>query len=81
MIEKETNSSFYSIMKKMRNGFVAFYWNQFGKLYSYNLKRGYVVGDDRMMDAILRDFNFDDNSDRVLNAELLKKEGKTKANK
>lgn len=81
MIEKETGSTFYEIIKKMRNGFTAFYWNQFGKLYNYNLKRGYIVGDDRMMDVILQDFSFDDNKDKVLNTQLLKKEEKTKGKK
>jgi len=81
MIEKETNTSFYKIIKRMRNGFVAFYWHRFSKFFGYDLKRGYHVGDDKMMDVILQDFRFDDDNTAVLNAELLKKEEKTKPKK
>ena len=76
MIEKETGMPFYDLIKKMRNGFTAFYWHQFGKLYGYNLKEGYIKGKDRPMDAVLLDFNFDDEHDTILNAHLLKKENK-----
>lgn len=81
MIEKETNTSFYNIIKRMRNGFVAFYWHRFSKFFGYDLKRGYHVGDDKMMDVILQDFRFDDDNTAILNAELLKKEEKTKPKK
>lgn len=57
MIEKEMDQSFYDIIKAKRNRFSAFYWYQFGKLYDYDLKRGYVRGDDYIMDAILKDFD------------------------
>jgi len=57
MIEKEMDESFYNIIKSKRNGFTAFYWHQFGKIYDYNLKRGYVKGDDLIMDAVLKDFD------------------------
>lgn len=74
MIEKETDMTFFNTVKKMRNGFVAYYWHQFGKLYDYDLKEGYVEGKDRVMDAVLQDFNFGKDQDAVLNAQLLKKE-------
>ena len=73
MIEKETGMTFYNLIKKMRNGFTAFYWNQFGKLYDYDLKEGYIKGKDKPMDAVLTDFNFDNIDDPILNAQLLKK--------
>ena len=76
MIEKETGMPFYDLIKKMRNGFTAFYWQQFGKLYGYNLKEGYIEGKDRPMDAVLHDFNFDNIDDTTLNANLLKKGNK-----
>lgn len=76
MIEKETEMPFYDLIKKMRNGFTAFYWHQFGKLYGYNLKEGYIMGKDKPMDAVLLDFSFDNVDDPILNANLLKKEKK-----
>lgn len=68
MIEKEMQVPFYDIIKEKRNGFTAFYWHQFGKLYDYDLKRGYVRGDDPIMDAVLDgyDLSFDENSSGIL---------------
>lgn len=57
MIEKELNRPFYSLVKDLRGGFTAGYWNQLGKLYGYRLKEGYIPGKDPMMDLILQDFN------------------------
>lgn len=30
MIERETNKSFYNVIKENRSGFTAFYWHQLG---------------------------------------------------
>jgi hypothetical protein len=58
MIEKETGMSFYDIIKDKRNVFSAIYWQNLGKLYGYNLKDGYIKGDDRVLDVVLQDFYF-----------------------
>jgi len=57
MIEKETNETMYNLMKALRGRFTAFYWNQFSKLYSYNLKEGYQEGKYEILDAVLKDFD------------------------
>jgi len=57
MIEKETEQSMYTSMKSLRGRFTAFYWNQFGKLYSYDLKEGYQEGKYEILDAVLQDFD------------------------
>ncbi len=57
MIEKELDKPFYELMKGMRGGFTASYWNQLGKLYDYNLKEGYTEGDDPILDSVLYDFD------------------------
>jgi len=57
MIEKETGESMYNLMKTLRGRFTAFYWNQFSKLYSYNLKEGYQEGKYEILDAVLQDFD------------------------
>ena len=57
MIEKETGHSMYDLMKSMRGRFTAFYWNQFSKLYSYDLKEGYEEGKYEILDAVLQDFD------------------------
>ncbi|MDF1694206.1 MAG: DUF4294 domain-containing protein [Saprospiraceae bacterium] len=57
MIEKETGHSMYNLMKSLKGRFTAFYWNQFSKLYSYNLKEGYQEGKYEILDAVLKDFD------------------------
>jgi len=57
MIEKETEDSMYNLMKSVKGRFTAFYWNQFSKLYSYDLKEGYQEGKYEILDAVLQDFD------------------------
>ena len=57
MIEKETGKSFHSLMKSVKGRFAAFYWHQFSKLYSYDLKEGYQEGKYEILDAVLQDFD------------------------
>ena len=57
MIEKELDTPFYDLMKDMKGGFTASYWNQMGKLFSYDLKEGYHEGDDPILDVVLNDFD------------------------
>jgi Domain of unknown function (DUF4294) len=57
MIEKETDQSMYDLLKGIKGTFTAFYWNQFSKLYDYNLKEGYEPGKYEILDAVLNDFD------------------------
>jgi hypothetical protein len=57
MIEKETGQPMYSLIKDLKGGFKAFYWNAFSKLYSYDLKEGYNKGQYPMLDAVLQDYD------------------------
>ncbi len=61
MIERELNQPMYDIIKDLRGGFTAFYWNAFGSLYGYHLKRGYQEGDDKILDMVLKDYDIPDN--------------------
>ena len=76
MIEKETGESFYNIIKRTRNGFVAFYWHQFSKFYDYNLKQGYIKGQDRVLDTVLQDFYFKEEDNPALNTKVIKNDQK-----
>ncbi|MCE2790232.1 MAG: DUF4294 domain-containing protein [Saprospiraceae bacterium] len=69
MIEKETGQPIYHMIKDLKGGFKAFYWNAFSKLYSYDLKEGYVKGRYTLLDAVLQDF---DVSYRIENETSLK---------
>lgn len=53
MIEKELHMPFYDLVKDVKGGFSAFYWNEFGKVYGYQLKEGYERGKDYILDSVL----------------------------
>jgi len=57
MIEKELDTPMYDLIKNLRGGFAAGYWNNMGKLFSYDLKTGYVPGQYEILDAVLNDFD------------------------
>lgn len=69
MIEKETKQPIHTLIKDLKGGFKAFYWNAFSKLYSYDLKEGYNYGQYPLLDAVLQDF---DVSYRIENETSLK---------
>ena len=57
MIEKETDNNMYDLVKGLRNGITARYWQTLAKFNGYNLKDGYTRGEDKMMDIILDDLD------------------------
>jgi hypothetical protein len=61
MIEKEIGKPFYQIISETRGGMTASYWNGLGKLYGYDLKEGYIIGTDPLMDEVLLDYDFGNN--------------------
>ena len=57
MIEKETGQTMFTLIKSLRGGTSATFWNTMGKFYGYQLKTGYVHGQDPILDAVLTDFD------------------------
>ncbi len=57
MIERELDIPTIDLIKGVKGRFTAFYWNNFSKLYSYDLKEGYNIGKYPILDAVLRDFD------------------------
>ncbi len=57
MIERELDKPMYDLIAGLRGSFTAFYWHNFAKLYSYDLKEGYNEGDYEILDAVLQDFD------------------------
>ena len=57
MIERETETPLYYLIKDLRSGFTASYWDFLGRLYGYKLKDGYTCGEDPILDAVLDDLN------------------------
>lgn len=57
MVERELHMPFYDLVKDVKGGFTAFYWNEFGKIYDYHLKEGYERGKDAIMDSVLDQYD------------------------
>lgn len=57
MIERELHMPFYDLVKDLKGNFTAFYWNQFAKIYDYDLKEGYIRGKDPLLDVILDQYD------------------------
>ncbi len=57
MIERELDQKMYDLIKGLKGRFTAFYWHNFSKLYSYDLKEGYNLGKYPILDAVLQDFD------------------------
>jgi hypothetical protein len=57
MIEKELKTPMYFLIKDLRSGLTARYWNTMGALFGYKLREGYIRGEDPILDMVLDDFN------------------------
>jgi hypothetical protein len=59
MIERELDTSMYDLVKNLKGGFSAFYWNTSGYFWGYHLKDKYTTGEDPILDMVLDDFDID----------------------
>lgn len=57
MIEKELDTSMYTLIKDTRGWVTANYWQVLSSMFDYDLKEGYVVGKDPILDMVLNDFD------------------------
>ncbi len=57
MIEKELCTPLYFLIKDLKGGLSATYWSTAGMLYGYHLRKGYIVGEDPVLDIVLEDFD------------------------
>ncbi|MEL7122693.1 MAG: DUF4294 domain-containing protein [Bacteroidota bacterium] len=57
MIEKELETPIFDLIKDLRGGLNASYWNLIGGLYGHRLKDGYEEGIDPILDGVLNDLN------------------------
>ena len=55
MIEKALDMPMYDVIKKTRGGLSASFWNLSGKTYGYKLKQKYEVGQNHLLDIVLKD--------------------------
>lgn len=57
MIERELDVPIYDLIKELRGGLTARYWATLAGLYGHKLKHKYTIGEDRILDAVLDDFD------------------------
>ena len=57
MIERELDTPMYDLIRELRNGLTATYWNTLASMYGHQLTEGYVQGRDPILDAVLNDLN------------------------
>lgn len=58
MIERQIDKSFYQLITETRGGTTASYWNTLGKFWGYDLKEGYQLGAEPLLDDALLDYDF-----------------------
>ncbi len=56
MVERELDTPLFELIKTYRGGMTAGYWNTASKFWGYDLKHGYIEGEDPILDAVLEDF-------------------------
>lgn len=74
MIEKELDTPMYFLIKDLRSGLTATYWNLVGGLYGHNLKEGYLEGQDPVLDAVLNDLDISYDAPPVMDDEELEEQ-------
>lgn len=57
MVERELQMPFYDVIAGMEGKGAAFKWQTLGRLFGYNLKRGYDPNEDPLLESILSDLN------------------------
>ena len=57
MIERETEQPMHELVKELRGGLTATYWSTMGKMAGHDLRNGYVVGQDSILDIVLEDYD------------------------
>ena len=57
MIERELQIPFYKLIRQTKGAWTATYYSTLGRVYGYHLKKGYLRGDDPILDIVLEDFD------------------------
>ena len=66
MIEKELDMPMYSLIRDLRNGLTATYWSTLSSLFGYDLREGYIRGDDDLLDLVLDDLKITSTAGNIL---------------
>ena len=57
MVERELDKPFYQVITTIRGGWNAFKWQTMASFYGYNLRKGYDMNDDEILEMILSDLD------------------------
>lgn len=57
MVERELGTPMYDIVKDLKGGFSASYWNTFSRMYDIDIKEGYNPKEDPILEIILSGVN------------------------
>lgn len=60
MIERQSGTTFYTILKDLKSGTTALFWQTFGKSYGYDLKAGYDPEANPVLEDILSGLEWPD---------------------
>jgi hypothetical protein len=60
MIERKLGKPMYKVIDDSKGSFTAAYWNVLGNMNGYKLKDGYKLGEDRILDLVIDDYNIPD---------------------
>jgi len=63
MIERDTDKTFYKIIKGLKNPVTAMLFQGIGKRYGYDLKKGYDVEDEWMLEKIILELEAAENAE------------------
>jgi hypothetical protein len=56
IIERNTGLSLYELLKDVKNSSTAWWWQNLGRLYGYNLKEGYSADNNPMLENIIQEY-------------------------
>lgn len=56
IIERNSELSLYDLLKDVKSGSTAWWWNNLGKMYGYDLKQGYRPEDNPMLEILITDY-------------------------
>ncbi len=56
IIERNSGQTMYNILKEVKSGSTAFWWNNASKIYGYDLKEGYHAENNPTLENIIADY-------------------------
>ncbi|MFI5170813.1 MAG: DUF4294 domain-containing protein [Chitinophagales bacterium] len=56
IIERNTGRTMYDILKEVKNGTTAFWWQNLSRIYGYDLKEGYDPENDPTLESIIVEY-------------------------